>query len=203
LYEMLAGRAPFSGPSSGDVIVSILDREPPRLSQTLTDIPAELERIVGRALRKDREERYQSVKDFQLDLKSLQQELDLQAKLGDSRKREAPKRPIAETPAPSARAAIDREPSDVPEVRYARSGDVNIAYQVVGDGPFDLVFVMGWISHLEYSWSEPSFARFLRRLATFSRVILFDKRGTGLSDRVPLDQLPTLEQRLDDVRAVM
>jgi serine/threonine protein kinase/DNA-binding winged helix-turn-helix (wHTH) protein len=203
LYEMLAGRAPFTGPSSSDVIVSILDREPPRLSQMLADIPAELERIVGRALRKDREERYQSVKDFYLDLKSLQQELELQAKLGDSRKREEQERLRAEPAAPGKRAPFDREPSDIPEVHYARSGDVNIAYQVVGDGPFDLVFVMGWISHLEYFWSEPSFARFLRRLASFARVILFDKRGTGLSDRVPLDQLPTLEQRMDDVRAVM
>ena len=91
----------------------------------------------------------------------------------------------------------------VPPTRYARSGDVNIAYQVVGDGPLDLVFVMGWVSHLEYFWTEPSFARFLRRLSSFSRLILFDKRGTGLSDRVPLDGLPTLEQRMDDVRAVM
>ena len=62
---------------------------------------------------------------------------------------------------------------------------------------------MGWVSHLEYFWTEPSFARFLRRLSSFSRLILFDKRGTGLSDRVPLDDLPTLEQRMDDVRAVM
>src|SRR5262249_40629829 len=92
LYEMLAGRAPFTGPSSSDVIVSILDREPPRLSSILTGAPAELERIVGRALRKDREERYQSVKDFQLDLKNLQQELELQAKLGDSRQRERQER---------------------------------------------------------------------------------------------------------------
>jgi pimeloyl-ACP methyl ester carboxylesterase/DNA-binding winged helix-turn-helix (wHTH) protein len=90
-----------------------------------------------------------------------------------------------------------------PETHYARSGDVNIAYQVVGDGPIDLVFVMGWVSHVEYFWAEPSFARFLTRLASFSRLILFDKRGTGLSDRVPLNQLPTLEQRMDDVRAVM
>jgi DNA-binding winged helix-turn-helix (wHTH) protein/pimeloyl-ACP methyl ester carboxylesterase len=88
-----------------------------------------------------------------------------------------------------------------PETHYARSGDVNIAYQVVGDGPFDLVFVMGWVSHLEYFWSEPSFSRFLTRLASFSRLILFDKRGTGLSDRVTV--LPSLEQRMDDVRAVM
>jgi DNA-binding winged helix-turn-helix (wHTH) protein/pimeloyl-ACP methyl ester carboxylesterase/class 3 adenylate cyclase len=91
----------------------------------------------------------------------------------------------------------------VPETKYARSGDVNIAYQVIGDGPLDLVFVMGWISHLEYFWRDPSFARFLRRLASFSRLILFDKRGTGLSDRVQLHELPTLEQRMDDVRAVM
>ncbi len=91
----------------------------------------------------------------------------------------------------------------IPETHYARSGDVNIAYQVVGGGPMDLVFVMGWVSHLEYFWREPRFARFLRRLASFSRLILFDKRGTGLSDRVPVNQLPTLEQRMDDVRAVM
>ena len=88
-----------------------------------------------------------------------------------------------------------------PKVRYARSGDVNIAYEVLGDGPRDLVFVMGWISHLDYFWTDPSFARFLRGLASFSRLILFDKRGTGLSDRVA--DLPTLEQRMDDVRAVL
>lgn len=91
----------------------------------------------------------------------------------------------------------------LPETQYARSGDVNIAYQVIGDAPLDLVFVMGWVSHLEYFWREPSFARFLLRLASFARLILFDKRGTGLSDRVPINELPTLEQRMDDVRAVM
>lgn len=90
-----------------------------------------------------------------------------------------------------------------PETKYARSGDVNIAYQVIGDAPLDLVFVMGWVSHLEYFWTEPTFARFLTRLSSFARLILIDKRGTGLSDRVPLTQLPTLEQRMDDVRAVM
>jgi pimeloyl-ACP methyl ester carboxylesterase/DNA-binding winged helix-turn-helix (wHTH) protein len=90
-----------------------------------------------------------------------------------------------------------------PETMYARSGDVNIAYQVIGNAPIDLVFVMGWVSHLEYFWREPRFARFLLRLASFARLILFDKRGTGLSDRVPINELPTLEQRMDDVRAVM
>jgi len=95
--------------------------------------------------------------------------------------------------------ALDR----LPETQYARSGEVNIAYQVIGDAPIDLVFVMGWVSHLEYFWREPTFARFLLRLASFARLILFDKRGTGLSDRVPINELPTLEQRMDDVRAVM
>lgn len=90
-----------------------------------------------------------------------------------------------------------------PVTRYAKSGEVNIAYQVVGSAPRDLVFVMGWVSHLELFWEEPAVARFMERLASFSRLILFDKRGTGMSDRVPMDALPTLEQRMDDVRAVM
>jgi pimeloyl-ACP methyl ester carboxylesterase len=90
-----------------------------------------------------------------------------------------------------------------PETRYAKSGDVHIAYQVVGEGALDLVFVHGWISHIEHMWEEPSLARFLSRLASFSRLILIDKRGTGMSDPVPVDRLPTLEQRMDDVRAVM
>ena len=80
---------------------------------------------------------------------------------------------------------------------------MNIAWQEIGHGPIDLVFVMGWVSHLEWFWKHPSFASFLKRLASFSRVILFDKRGTGLSDKVPVNELPTLETRMDDVRAVM
>ncbi|HEU4353109.1 MAG TPA: adenylate/guanylate cyclase domain-containing protein [Burkholderiales bacterium] len=90
-----------------------------------------------------------------------------------------------------------------PLTRYALSDDVNIAYQVVGDAPLDLVFVMGWVSNIDEFWTEPMFATFLRRLARFSRLIVFDKRGTGLSDRVDEKNLPTLEQRMDDVRAVM
>jgi len=90
-----------------------------------------------------------------------------------------------------------------PRTRYARSESVSIAYQVVGDGPRDLVFVSGWVSHVEAGWDEPLLARFRRRLASFTRLILLDKRGTGMSDRVPDRELPTLEQRMDDVRAVM
>jgi pimeloyl-ACP methyl ester carboxylesterase len=90
-----------------------------------------------------------------------------------------------------------------PETRYTKSGDVNIAYQVVGEGPFDLIWVPGWISNVEESWEVPEYAHFLQRLSSFSRLILFDKRGTGLSDRVSNELLPTLEQRMDDVRAVL
>lgn len=89
------------------------------------------------------------------------------------------------------------------ETKYARSGDIHIAYQALGRGPLDLVYVPGWVSHVELAWEEPTLARFLRRFASFSRLIAFDKRGTGLSDRVPNDQLPTLEERMDDLRAVM
>ncbi len=91
-----------------------------------------------------------------------------------------------------------------PETRYAKTADgVHIAYQVVGDGPVDMVFVMGWVTNVEAMWDAPGFAGFLERLASFSRLILFDKRGVGLSDRVPEDRLPDLETRMDDVRAVM
>jgi len=90
-----------------------------------------------------------------------------------------------------------------PKTKFALSGDVNIAYQIVGEGPLDLVFVMGWVSNVDEFWTDPPFARFLTRLASFSRLIVFDKRGTGLSDRVDEHRLPTLEERMDDVRAVM
>jgi pimeloyl-ACP methyl ester carboxylesterase len=89
------------------------------------------------------------------------------------------------------------------KTKYTRSGDIHVAYQTVGKGPLDLVYVQGWVSHVELAWEEPTLARFLRRLASFSRLIAFDKRGTGLSDRVPNNELPTLEERMDDLRAVM
>jgi pimeloyl-ACP methyl ester carboxylesterase len=88
-----------------------------------------------------------------------------------------------------------------PPIRYARSGDVNIAYQVTGDGSFDLVLVHGFFSHLEIDWELPALARFHDRLGSFARLIRFDKRGTGLSDRGV--GLPDFETRMDDVRAVM
>jgi class 3 adenylate cyclase/alpha-beta hydrolase superfamily lysophospholipase len=90
---------------------------------------------------------------------------------------------------------------EVPETRYAKSGDVHVAYQVFGSGAIDLLIAPGWVSHLEHSWEEPSLARFLERLGSFARVVWFDKRGTGLSDRVA--GVPILEERTDDLRAVL
>ncbi len=89
----------------------------------------------------------------------------------------------------------------LPQTRYAKSDGVSIAYQVVGDGPVDLVLVLGFATHLELQWELRPFARFLERLSSFARLIVFDKRGTGLSD--PVAEVPILEKRVDDVRAVM
>ena len=109
------------------------------------------------------------------------------------------------TPTPSTlhkrRDWADTVRVDVPDVQYAKSGNINITYQVSGEGPFDLVFVPGYVTHLELHWAIPSFRPFLERLSSFSRLIRFDKRGTGMSDRV--SGAPTLETRMDDVRAVM
>jgi len=91
--------------------------------------------------------------------------------------------------------------ASLPKTQYAKSGDLHIAYQVTGSGPLDLVWIPGFVSHLESSWEHPWPRRFLERLSAFSRLIRFDKRGTGLSDRV--GGIPTLEERMDDVRAVM
>ena len=89
----------------------------------------------------------------------------------------------------------------MPDVRFARSGDVDVAYRVVGDGPIDLVYVQGWVTHLDVYWELPAFRRYSEQLGEFTRLILFDKRGMGMSDRVP--GTTTLEERMDDIRAVM
>jgi DNA-binding SARP family transcriptional activator/pimeloyl-ACP methyl ester carboxylesterase len=106
-------------------------------------------------------------------------------------------------PSPATATAMATTETPTPTTRYAKSGDLNIAYQCIGDGPLDLVLVPGWVSNVECFWEEPRVVRFFRRLASFARLIVFDKRGTGLSDRVPESAMPTLEQRMDDLRTVM
>jgi class 3 adenylate cyclase len=90
-----------------------------------------------------------------------------------------------------------------PQTRYARSPEGRVAYQIIGDRPLDLVFIPYWSTNIDVMWEEPSLARFLGRLASFSRLLCFDKRGTGVSDPLPLGSLPTLEQWMDDVRVIM
>jgi pimeloyl-ACP methyl ester carboxylesterase len=88
-----------------------------------------------------------------------------------------------------------------PETQFARAGDINVAYQVVGDGPIDLLYAQGWLTNIEYAWESPDYARFLTKLGRFSRLIFFDKRGTGMSDREV--GAATLEQRTEDIKAVL
>ena len=90
-----------------------------------------------------------------------------------------------------------------PETRFARNGDIHLAYQTVGSGPLDLLLIDTWVHHVEAVWEFPDFARLLRRLGSFGRLIHFDRRGTGLSDPVPLDRLPDLETQVEDVVAVL
>jgi class 3 adenylate cyclase len=91
-----------------------------------------------------------------------------------------------------------------PQTKYAKTADgVHVAFQAFGDGPIDILFVLGWVTHIERMWDQPKIARFLERLSSFARVMVFDKRGVGLSDRVPEDRLPSLDVRIDDARAVM
>src|SRR6476620_10338853 len=90
---------------------------------------------------------------------------------------------------------------DLPQTHYAKAEGGNVAFQVVGDGPIDLIMVPGWFSHLDMQWDNPKWRAFIEELASFARVIRYDKRGTGLSD--PVDGVPTIESRADDLLAVL
>jgi DNA-binding SARP family transcriptional activator/pimeloyl-ACP methyl ester carboxylesterase len=111
--------------------------------------------------------------------------------------------PTSPTPAPAVAPGAAPELPAGGEIDFARSGDVRIAYQVVGEGPLDLILVHGWVCSFQPAWENPRLASFYRRLSSMGRLILFDKRGTGLSDRVSPERLPDLETRMDDLRAVM
>ena len=197
LYFLCWGTHPFAGETSGDVMAAIINQDPHPFPNSRIELPASLEQVVSNCLKKQPELRPRAV-----DLLASLQGISL--KLGKSATQdESQVSSNREVGVATAKQISSSASTKLANVCYARSGNVNIAWQTLGDGPIDLVFVMGWVSHLEWFWKEPSFAAFLQRLATFSRVILFDKRGTGLSDKVPVQELPTLEQRMDDVRAVM
>jgi serine/threonine protein kinase/class 3 adenylate cyclase len=211
LYMLFAGQHPFPGESPHDVMAAILDRAPKAISDCDGQLPSDIGRLLLQCLSKEaayrptaaevfaeleriagayRQESTRRVDETET---SLSNKLDTKTISADDE----------QTNVDADKASADSE-QHTTDVRYARSKDgVNIAWQAVGSGPIDIVFVMGWVSHLEWFWKEPTFAHFLNRLASFARVILFDKRGTGMSDNVALNELPTLELRMDDVRAVM
>ena len=108
---------------------------------------------------------------------------------------------LSPSPATTASTTLASQPLSPPITRYAKSGDIHVAYHVFGDGPVDLVLAPGFVSHIDNYWDDPNMARWLTRLGRFARVAMFDKRGTGLSDRV--GALPGMDERMDDVRAVM
>lgn len=182
LYELAAGQLPRTGTRPDSVALPL----PP-----LTGAPEELARIIARCTSRLPEERFRSAEDVR----------DALEKIETRALPASPRASQASVEEPAVTQLVESGQLALPETRYARNGSVNIAYQVLGSGPVDLVVVPGWISHVELQWQEPSYARFLRALASFSRLIVLDKRGTGLSDR--LDSAATLDQRTSDVRAVM
>jgi pimeloyl-ACP methyl ester carboxylesterase len=203
LYLMVSGKLPFCGPSMSEAVSQILNEHPSSIRNDRPSIPKELEELILSCLQKGSGQRpsfaelSRSIEKIAESLKgdevALHYSVDTVSDLAGHS--------TAHTDA--TRIENDSNLLEPSEIRYAQSGDVSIAWQEIGDGPLDIVFVMGWVSHLEWFWKDPSFSKFLKRLATFARVILFDKRGTGLSDKVPVKDLPDLETRMDDVRAVM
>ena len=203
IYLMVSGKLPFAGQSVSDVLANILNSEPTAFKVLGITIPIQLESLIFKCLQKTAELR-PTFEEIASAIDTIRREVepDKQVKTfatADS----AALLPQASTLDPELTLASDADHLTPSAIRYAQSGDLNIAWQEIGDGPIDIVFVMGWVSHLEWFWKDQRFSSFLRRLATFARVILFDKRGTGLSDKVPVHELPNLETRMDDVRAVM
>ncbi len=202
LYELFSMQHPFQGPTDVDILAAVIHRDPPTLRSLHREMPLELDVMVAKMMRKDPERRFYSMQDIAVELKQWASTDEWSSSA--SVLRVEPTQTIASNNDSTIESTLDADTTlDTPEVRYARSGQINIAYQVLGKGEIDMVFVMGWVSHLDWFWKEPRFAQFLKSLASFSRLILFDKRGTGLSDRVPHHELPTLEQRMEDVHAVM
>ena len=204
-YYMLTGVQPFSGETPSDVSAAILTRAPRATSELGIRLPPELQKLLTRCFSKTPGLR-PTAAEILGNLKNIARSHGRRKEPTDT---EQVIPAAADLSAVTAIAALSdtvespTSPREASAIRYAQSGEVNIAWQEIGNGPIDLVFVMGWVSHLEWFWKHPTFAAFLKRLAAFSRVILFDKRGTGLSDKVPVNELPTLEMRMDDVRAVM
>jgi serine/threonine protein kinase/class 3 adenylate cyclase len=192
LYETLTGEQLFKGDTLPTVMTAHF--RPIVLPRTWPGhIPPAVADVLRVALAKKPSDRYGTAGEMIAEL----------AKVGKTEPQTAVDKgtPTRGARTPGTQAVSALRSFKEPETRYAWSGDISVAYQVIGDGPFDLVMIPGFVSHLEVAWEYPPYARFLRRLASFSRLIVFDKRGTGLSDRTA--SIASLEERTDDVRAVM
>jgi len=193
LYELATGQLPRGETRSESVQLPL-----PSIAEACPEAPAELDEVIARCTCRLPEERYRSADEVRAALEKI-----ATPSIGNV------VRGVEPGPQPESGVALratqelrpDDEPFVVPATRYAANGSVNIAYQVVGNGSVDLVVVPGWLSHLDLQWEEPGYARFLRSLASFSRLIVLDKRGTGLSDR--LGNAATMDERVSDLRAVM
>jgi Tol biopolymer transport system component/serine/threonine protein kinase/pimeloyl-ACP methyl ester carboxylesterase len=169
LYQMVTGRVPFAGQTMTDVLASILMLDPPSLNQSAPEAPAELQRIVNNALRKDKEGRYQTTRELLTDLKRLKQQLEFEAESGR-----------AGTPKLGGTSSPSRQMDQ--EIRFCTTADgVRIAYAMVGEGP-PLVKAANWLNHLEFDWRSPVWRHLLEEFGRDHLLVRYDERGNGLSD---------------------
>jgi pimeloyl-ACP methyl ester carboxylesterase len=192
LYEMLLGDKLFAGQTPPAIMMAHF--QPLNLPQTWPEgVPSAVAAVLTIALAKQPNDRYATAGEMIAELTRMA-ETEPKAAHDEGRQTRAAR--ILGNQAASALPLFEQ-----PETKYAFSGDISIAYQVMGKGPFDLVVIPPFVSHLEVAWEYPPYVRLLKRLASFSRLVVFDKRGTGLSDRTV--NIASLEERMDDVRAVM
>lgn len=182
LFEVVTGTNPFLGSSVLETLRRVTGASPPRMVEGRPDVPEELDSLVADMLRRDPPTR-PSAKEVVLRLRSI----------GD--------RTATEHPTPALHGSTAGGAVNPPKTQYTRCGDIHIAYQVFGEGPVNLVIVPGFISNVDNGWASPHLTEWLLNFGRFARVAVFDKRGTGLSDRV--GSLPTMEQRVEDVCSVM
>jgi pimeloyl-ACP methyl ester carboxylesterase len=178
IYEMLTRKKPFRRSTPIVTMYAVATEEATPLSSILPEIPPAIEDALARGMMKDPKERFQDAGEL---MEALVE--------GPADQKARKKKLVRNLP--------------MPVTRYTKCGDAHLAYQVFGDGPINLVFVAGFISQLEVWWEQPEGARFFSRLAELARVVIFDKRGSGLSDRSGELAFATLEQKMDEVCAVM
>ncbi len=207
MFSLLSGALPFEGLTGDDLARAIQERTIPSLVDLVPDVPRTLSSVVDRCLKRDPRDRYETATELSEALSQLESLLFREPT-------EPPARDLVSAPAVGAWAREDApRPLEVEgrraaasaeslgPIRYVENAGTSIAYRTFGAGPIDLVLALGGLSHLEAAWQCPSFEGFVRGLGAFARVILFDKRGSGLSDRGAGE--PTIEEHAGDVRAVL